>query len=426
MDIKTKKLPKSEVLITIELTSDEYAQCQKQACERISNHVKIDGFRQGKAPYSVLVQKYGEEAISMEAQEIATQKGLIKAVKEEGIEIVTRPEIEVKSKKEPFQVEIKAGILPEIKVDGYEKIKIKAEKVEVKDPEIQEVIEKLQTRNATFAEVDRAAKKGDRVEVDFEGFDEKKEPLEGTKSKNHPIVIGDGMFIPGFEENLEKMKKDEEKEFTLTFPKDYHKEDFQNKKVTFKVQVKMIEERSLPEVNEEFIEKITGQKMKLEELKTDIKNELTINKQNQQKQENRNQYLEELVKAVKADFPEKLIEEEAGGLVKELKHKLAHQKKTFESFLKDKKTTEDKFRKEQEEEGLKRLKLRYGLKEVLKAEKVSLSHEEVDNEIAKIKAQYPASNTAEINKYFKKGSRGYYELESELLMNKLFDKVLSE
>jgi len=424
MDIKVKKLPKSQVQIIIELSTEEVEKHQKQACEKISKEVKIDGFRQGKVPYSVLVEKYGKELVDAETKDIAIQKAFVKAATENEIHPITRPEVKI-TKESPLTIEITVGVIPEVTITGYEKIKVKKEEISVSDKEIQEVLDHVQRQYATFTEVDRAAKKGDRVEIDMAGYDEGGAELDKVKSKNHPVVIGDKMFVPGFEDNLIGLKKDEEKEFDLVFPKDYHDKSFQKKKVKFKVKVKMIEERKLPEWNEELIEKGSGKKQSLDEFKKEIKRDLTKGKENEAKEKQKNKYLDELEKIVKVEFPEQLIQEEIEGIIHDLKHNLQHRGVTWEKYLEMTKKKEEDIRKENKKEAEKRIRLRFALRELFKKETITANDKELEEEILKIKASYPADQHSEIDKFYGNRGEGREQLMSKILMDKVFAKVLS-
>ncbi len=424
MDIKVKNLKKSQVEITIEFTQEDIAIHQKSACERISQNVDVPGFRKGKAPFEALVKRVGAELIERETRDIAMQKAFVKAATDNDIHPITRPDVKVE-KEEPFTVVITVGVMPEVKIDGYEKIKVPTPEIKVEDKEIKEVLDHIQKRNATFAEVDRAAKKGDRVELDFEGFDEKGVSLDSTKSKNHPVVIGDGMFVPGFEDEITGIKKDEEREFTITFPKDYHRKSFQNKKVTFKVQAKMIEERTMPEWNEELVEKASGKKQSIDEFKKEIKADLVKAKTNEETEKRKNNYLDELVKITKIEVPEQLIEEELHATIKDLKHNVTQRGGTWEKYLEITGKTEEEIQKEKREEAEKRVIMRFALRELFKAEKITCTDEEIEHEVKHIMSHYPAEQNKEIQNFYKKGSAGWDQLASKILMDKLFAKVLA-
>jgi len=241
MDIKVKKLPKAEVEINVTFTEDEFKSDMESAAKLLSNDVKIDGFRPGNVPYDVLVNHVGKDMILNSALDTAIPRILTDIIQKEKLEVIARPRVDILSK-DPVTLKVIAPIYPEIEVDGYEKLKVKAKEVDVDDKDVDEALENVKKQFISWKQVLRGVKKGDKVELDFEGFDDGGAPLEGTQSKNHPIIVGEKMMVPGFEDNLLGMNTGDEKDFDLTFPEDYHKKSFQNKKVKFHVKVNKIEE----------------------------------------------------------------------------------------------------------------------------------------------------------------------------------------
>ena len=269
MDYKIKNLPKSEVEITVTVPEDKLPKYMAKAAEEISKDVKVKGFRPGHVPADVLEGHADKKLIEARAQELAIQDTYVEIVIKEKIQVVSRPKVKIE-KESPLVYVVTVAILPEVKVKDHKSIKVPKKEVKVTDKDIEEVLMDLKKRATTYKDVDRAAKKGDRVEVDFEGFDENEKAHENTKSTNHPLILGEQSLIPGFEEELYGLKKGEKKEFHLTFPKDYGKEDFRNKKVKFKAEMKRVEEGMEPILDESFVEKITGQKKSVDDLKKDI------------------------------------------------------------------------------------------------------------------------------------------------------------
>ena len=252
MKVTVEKLPKSEVKVTVEVDEQDLVKYTELTAQQLAKEVKIAGFREGKAPADVIEKHVGAERFRIYVLDNALSGTYAKAIVDEKIQVVTSPKIKVLSEK-PFKYEAIAALMPETTVKDYKKIEVPKEAVTVEEKEIQEAVKDFQKYYATLKAVDRPAKKGDRVEIDFEGTDLEGKALDGTKSANHPLVIGEGMLIPGFEENLEGMKKEEVKSFNTTFPKDYHHKPFQGKVVNFKVTMRKLEEVILPEITEDFI-----------------------------------------------------------------------------------------------------------------------------------------------------------------------------
>jgi len=412
MDIKVKKLPKAEVEVIVELTEAEFKPHLDKSAEELSKQVKIDGFREGKVPYEVLSQHVGKEMIVNNALDLAIPTVLTEVVKKEKIDIIARPKVEVISL-DPIKFKAIAPTFPEVKVDGYEKVKVKAVEVKVEKKDIDGAIERVTKQFVEWKEVLREIEKGDKAELDFEGFDDGGAPLEGTESKNHPLIIGENMMVPGFEDNLIGMKTGEEKEFELTFPKDYHKENFQNKKVKFHVKVLKVEKAEYPEVNEEFIEKITGQKKNIDEFKKDVERDLAEFKQSEERKKQETELLEKFLTVTKTEFSDILIDEEVDHMIREMKHDMQHKGLKFEDYLSHLNKSEDDMRKEMKKEANKRITLRFGINEIISKEKVEVPEEKVAEQMKQMPNVTP-ENEPQI-----KG-----QITNSLKITQLFDRFI--
>ncbi len=383
MDINVKKLPKAEVEINVTFTEDEFKSDMEEAAKSISKEVKIAGFRPGKVPYDVLVGHVGKDMVVNAALDTAIPRILTNVIKDEKLEVIARPRVNILSK-DPVTLQVVAPVYPEIKVEGYEKVKVKPKEVKIDDKDIDEALKNVQKQFVTWKQVLRGVKKGDKVEMDFDGFDEGGAPLEGTASKNHPIIVGEKMMVPGFEDNLIGMQTGEEKDFDLTFPADYHKKSFQNKKVKFHVKMNKIEEPEMPEINEEFIEKISGKKTPIAEFRENVKADLQEYKQSEEKKNTEQQLLEKFLDVTKTEFSEILVDEEVEYMLHDMRHDMEHRGLSFDQYLAYTKKTEEDIRKDMAKEAVKRLTLRFGLNEIMDKEKIEVSDEELDKKIKDI------------------------------------------
>lgn len=414
MDYQLKKLPKSQVELTITVAAEDLDKYRKTAIERLAKEVKIKGFRPGHAPANVVEQHIGEAAIKMETIEVAVQKTYVEAVVKENLQVISRPEVKIE-KDEPLTYKATVSVLPEIELKDYKSIKIKKEEPKVTDEDVEKVMEDLQRIGATYTEVERKAKKGDRVEVDFEGFDEGGAALENTKSKNHPVILGEGNLVPGFEDEIVGMEKGQTKEFDIVFPEDYHKKDFQKKKVKFKLTVQMIEESVKPDFDEALIEKLTGKKENVDEFKAKTKENILARKQQEGKQKQENEYIEELLKKVEVDLPESLVHEEIHYIIDDMKANVEAKGLTFDQFLAQSKTTEAELHKKYHAEAEKRIKVRLALQHIIKEENITTTPEETKAEVDKIKGYYKDVPEKELEA----------QVKNRLALDKLFAKVLS-
>jgi len=383
MELDVKKLPKSEAEINATLTENDFKKDLETAANEISKEVKIPGFRPGKVPYETLLQHVGKDLVLNHALDTAIPRVLADVIKKEQLQVIARPKVEVVSL-EPLKFKAIVALYPEITVNGYEKIKIKSKEVKVGEKEVDDAIKNVQKELAAWKPHEEAAEKGDKVEIDFEGFDEGGAVLEGTKSVNHPLVLGEGMMVPGFEENLIGLKTGEIKDFILTFPKDYHKKNFQDKKVKFNVKINRILRPNYPDINDEFVGKYLGQGKNVEDFRKTIQDDLVNYRSMEEKKRTENELLDKILTLVKADFSEILIDEEVEYILSEMKHDMSHHGLKFEDYLSHLKKTEEEIRKELRKEAEKRLKLRFGLNAIMDSEKIEVSDKEIQDEMKKL------------------------------------------
>ena len=247
MKVEIKKLPKSEVQLTISVPFETYKKWEKRALEELGKEIKVPGFRSGHVPEEVIREKVREEGVKEATVEIVLPQTYAKAVTENKLDVIARPKVEIKSdiKKDgdDFVYIATVAVMPEVKVGDYKKIKVARKPVTVDPKSVEETVKLVMERFAEWKDVERKAQKGDRAEVDFEGFDEEGKAIQNTASKNHPVILGNGVMVPGFEDAIVGMGKGETKEFTVQFPKEYHAKFMQGKKVKFKLTLNRLEEK---------------------------------------------------------------------------------------------------------------------------------------------------------------------------------------
>jgi trigger factor len=397
----------------------------EKAAKQISEMVKIPGFRPGNAPLELLQQHVSHETIDAHFIDIAVPEVYGEAVTKEKLQVVSRPKVNIIST-HPLKIEAVVAVYPEVKVEGYEKMDIPKKEVKVGAEDIEHVLEDIRKKHAKYQDVDRAAKMGDRVEIDFEGFDEGGAPLENTKSVNHPAVLGEKTLVEGFEEAIVGMKKDEKKTFQVTFPKDYFHKKFQNKKVEFKVEVKKVEEVKMPEYTPEFLRQIAGSDKTLDEVKKIVEENLVHEGQYQEKVRRENEVLEKIIAHTKVEIPEILIEEELDGMIDEIKNDLESRGINFEQYLQQAKKEIKDLREDRKKEAVNRLILRFGLQQLFKQENISVGEDELKKEIEHVIGLYPANEQYKVRKEYKEGSYLIRRLENKIKMDKLFERFLSK
>jgi len=393
MNISKKDLGKSQIELTVEMTVEEFKPYVLRGAEKVSQEVKIEGFRPGEAPYEILKNKVGEITILEEGARIAIDKTIDKVIKEnvEG-QIVGQPQVNITklAPDNPMEYKLILTMLPEVKMGSYKDLKIKQAKVEVKDEEVEKLISELREMRASEVISEAEIKDNDRVIADIGVFIDKV-PVEGGQGKGAGIIIGKNYFIPGFDKNLIGAKKDDTREFSLPYPADYHDKNLAGKLAEFKVKIKEVYNRILPEVNEEFA-KGFGLKS-VEELKSNIKKSLLAEKEQKEMQTSEAAMLEKIISQTKfGDIPEALIKHEAEVMMNELEYNIKSQGAKFEDYLMHLKKTREEIMLDLMPDAVKRVKTSLIIREVANLEKISVSHEEIHKAIDDVLEQYKGND----------------------------------
>ncbi len=425
MKVTKESIGKSQIKLRIELEPEEIADYRQKAAKRLSEQVKIPGFRPGTAPYDVVKLNVGEASITRQMIDLALPETYSKAIMQEKLPVVSRPDVNIVTE-EPLVYEATVALLPEVKVKNYKEIKVEVKPTEVEEKDVTNVLENLQKHYATYASIDRPAKKGDRVEIDFSGTDSSGVPLEGTVSKNHPVVIGENSLLPDFEKNLEGMKVGETKTFTMTFPSDYHAENFKNKEVTFETTVKRAEEAQLPEINDEFVERVTGEKKTLEELKKEIMKNLKTQRDNEDRMRKEDKLLEQILERTDVELPPQLIEEEVDYILEDMKADLQEKGITFEQYMKATKKTQEDIQKDYQQEAEKRIKIRLALQFLFTEENITADDADMEEELNEIVMSYPEGEREKVKSEHKKNTQMMLRVKNRAMLRKLFDGLLRE
>ena len=425
MQVSVKTLPKSEIEFTIEVNEKQLETARAEAMWRFQKEVKIDGFREGNIPEEKIIERVGEKNIVLETNDIAIKLTYAEAVKQEKLKVISHPKVELQST-EPLKFTAKVAVLPEAELGDWQKIKLKKEELPVEKKEIEAVVKDISRGNAEAKEVkNRAAQKGDRVEIDFEGFTPDGVPLDGTQSKNHTLILGEGNFVPGFEEGVTGMNMEEEKEHTVKFPKNYHAKHLADADVKFKIKLRKIEELHEPKLDAELAKKVSGgKKEKWEDVEADIKQHLKTKKEMQSQKKLENDLITELLKIGKVEVPEILINEETEWMLKDLQKRLADGGMDWQRYLEQLKKTEEEMRKEMRNEAEKRVKVRLILDKLVATEKPEVAEKDVDAEIEKQASRYPESQKREVRESFTVGAPNRIRLQQQLKVVKLLSELI--
>jgi len=394
MKVEIKKLPKSTVEMLIEFDPQEWGNFVDGAVRELSKSVKVEGFRPGNAPRQLLEQKIGQGKILEQAADLAVRQGYVKAVKDNQVEVIGQPEIHVLkvAQGNPFEFKVKVATLPEITLANYQEI-AKADKpkkkteIKITEKETEESLNWLQKSRTNYVTVLRPIQKGDRVEVDFSA---KKDGqiIEGGKSENHPVLIGEGKFVPGFEDQLIGLKENEEKKFSLVFPEDFKPAELAGQLINFEVKVRLVQEPQVPELNDEFAKKV-GNFENLAKLKETLADNLALEKEHKEKDVWRAKILESIAKKSTMELPEVLVKTELDRMIEEFKSNVSQMGLDFGEYLKKLKKTEDELKKEWETKAEERSRAGLVLSEIAKREKIAVADEEIEGEITKMIKHYP-------------------------------------
>lgn len=420
MQVTSKRLPKTQAELTIELSPEEVQPYVETAAKRISQEVEIKGFRKGKAPYDLLKQHVGEATIYEEAFNDIVQATYPKAVDQEKLQVVGRANIQVEKIAPGNPVVYKATVplMPKVTLGDYQKLKTKKETTKLDEEKYNRTLEDLRRMRAKEVLVNREARKGDKTVFDFvvkvDGV-----AIEGGTAQQQSLVLGEAKFIPGFEDNLIGTKKGDEKDFTLEFPKDYFKKDLAGKPASFHVKVHDVYEIQLPELNDAFATEMNFKT--LTELQEEIKKNILRELEQETQEKFELAVIEEIMsKSTFEEVPEQLLDEETDKMVWEIEQDVLQRGLKFEDYLQHMKKTREEMKKEFSQPAEKRIKAALVMREVAVAEKIVVDPADVQKEIDDMKKVYEQVPGA-VEKIDSKDNRS--RLENVLFHKKTFAKL---
>lgn len=386
--------------IEMEIKGKEWTDILDATFKKKIKDVKVDGFRKGKCPKDIYIKKFGIESLFMDAVDVAVGKAYNETLKSNELVPVCEPGMDVKEiDKDHIKFSFTIITRPEVKLGKYKDLGVKKDKVKVTEEEIDQEVARV---CSMFADIvvkeEGTVEEGNTAVIDFDGFVDG-EPLEGGDGKNYPLEIGSHTFIPGFEEGIVGMKVGEEKELNLQFPEDYTKE-LAGKDVKFKVTVREIKERVLPELNEEFYADLGYKDIKTEE---DFRKEVKKAIEDKKEEENKNKYLDEVLEAaaknMEIEVNPEIVADEVERMLSQFEEQMKRQGLTMEQYVKFTGGNIDDLKKNMEPEALKRVKYRYLIEEVAAAEKIEITDADADAEAEKLAAKYDLEKH-EFLKYF--------------------------
>lgn len=387
MKVTLENEKENVVKLNITVPAIEATNAYNLAVRRISQYVNIDGFRKGKAPRSVVERHVGTERIKQEAIENLMPKAINQAVADNKLDLVSQPYITSYNFNvgEDLTVTAIAELRPEVTLGQYKGLKLEVKDSPVAEDAMQKSIDNLLNQYATQETViDRATKDTDIAVIDFEGFCNG-EKIQGGDAKNYPLDLAHSNFIPGFAEQLVGKNLNDEFEIKVNFPENYHDEKLKGQPATFKIKINEIKEKKLPELNDEFAQKV-GPFKTVDDLKTDIQKYLDSQRERTNKQNSENEVFKAVIDASKVDIPETMIEREVASLKEEYKQRLAAQGITWETLVKSQ--GEDELTKNLHEDAKTRIKNSLVIDKIAKDENIKLEPKDIEAKFAQLGAAY--------------------------------------
>ncbi len=387
MTVKScEKLEKSRVALTIEVGAEEFEAAVNKAYLKMRGKMNIPGFRPGKAPRKMIESMYGAEVFYEEAVNAVLPDAYESAVDEQKLEVVGYPQVEIESVgKEGAVFKCTVAVYPEVELGQYKGLEAVKAEVKVMAADVNARLKEMAERNSRLVAVERAVKKGDTANIDFEGFDNGV-AFEGGKGDAFDLEIGSGSFVPGFEDQLIGMKAGEEKDIDITFPENYTPE-LAGKPVVFHVKVNEVKVKELPAIDDEFAKDVSEFDT-LKELKADIKKKMIEERTTAAQRAFEDVLMTKVAEGVKADIPEEMIELQAQQLVDGFKQQLAAQGIPYDQYLKMTGMEEAKIMADAKEPAANQVKMDLAIRAIIKAEGLEVSDEEVEAEMKNVADKY--------------------------------------
>ena len=389
MSVQVEKLEKNMAKLTVEVSAEDFKAAIKKAFNKNKNRFSIPGFRKGKAPQAMIEKMYGEGVFYEDAADEAINASYAEAMKESGLDIVSRPEVTIEKigKDEPFVYSALVAVKPEVTLGQYKGVEVEKADASVSAEDVEAELKKVQEQNARLLTVeDRGVEDGDQTVIDFEGFVDGK-GFEGGKAEDYPLTIGSHSFIDTFEEQLIGKKIGEECEVNVTFPTEYHAADLAGKPATFKVTVKEIKVKELPELNDEFASEVSEFDT-LDEYKKDIEKKLAEKKEIEANSKNEDAVVAKVVENASMEIPDKMIDAQAENMVQDMARRMQSQGLSLDMYLKYTGMTVEQMKEQARPDAEKRIRTRLVLEAVAQAENIQISDEKVDEEVAKMAEAY--------------------------------------
>lgn len=390
MSLQVEKLDNNMAKLTIEVSAEKLEKAIEEAYQKNKNRINIPGFRKGKAPRKMIEQMYGKDVFCEDAANALIPDAYEEALEECTEKIVSSPKVDVVQLEagKPFIFTAEVALKPEVTLGKYKGVKVDKFDVDVTDEEVNAEIDQERQKNSRIVEVtDRAVKEGDIATIDFEGFVDGV-AFEGGKGTDYPLTIGSHTFIPGFEEELVGAKIEEETDVNVTFPEDYQAVELAGKAAVFKCTVKKLQERLLPELDDDFVSEVSDESDTVEEYKEEIKKKISDRKTSNAKNAKEDAVIEAIIADAKMDIPDAMLDTQQRQMVQEYAQRLQSQGLSMDQYMQFTGTTAQMLLEQVKPQALKRIQSRLVMEAVAAAENIKPSEEEIEEEIKTMSEVY--------------------------------------
>ena len=397
MSVKNcEKLEKSMVALTVEVGAADFEAAVEKAYKKQRGQIRVPGFRPGKAPRKMIEAMFGAQVFYEEAVNIALPVAYEEAVKEQDLQVVGYPQVELLDVgKEGFSFKATVAVFPEMTLGQYKGLEAPRAEAKVTDEDVDARLKEMAERNSRMVSVDRAVEKGDIANINFKGFLDG-EPFDGGKGEDHDLEIGSGSFVPGFEDQLIGMKAEEERDIDITFPEDYHA-DLAGKAVVFHVKVNAVKVKEVPAIDDEFAKDVSEFDT-LDELKADVRGKITAEREEAAGRAFEDILMGKVADGLTGEIPDAMVEAQAQRFVDNFRMQIQSQGLPFDKYLEMTNMDVDSLLEQAKEPAARQVKMDLAVGAIIKAEGLEATDEDVDAEYEKMAKQY-GMEAEEIKKY---------------------------
>lgn len=424
MSVQVENLEKNTAKLTIEVPAEKFEEAVQHSYNKNKGKFNIPGFRKGKAPFNMIKKMYGVGVFYEDAVDEVIDASYPDAAKESGLEIVSRPAVSIEQIEEgkSFIYTAKVAVKPEVTLGQYKGVEVQKTKSDVTEDDIETEIKRAREKNSRLITVeDRGVEDGDQVTIDFDGSVDGKR-FEGGKAEDYPLTIGSHTFIDNFEEQLIGKKTGEECEVNVTFPAEYHVEELKNKPAVFKVKVKEIQRKELPEANDEFASEVSDFDT-MEEYKKDLTEKLQAEKIEAAKTADEDKVVAKVIENATMEIPDQMVEEQVNGMVNDYARRLESQGISFKQYVEITGMTAEKIGEQMKPQAIKRIQTRLVLEAVVKAENIQADDAAVEEQFDKMAADFKMDKE-QIKGMF--GEEQMAQLKEDLAVQKAIDFLVAE